>query len=347
MKMTYRLQNQLAASSVTLPAACVAATLLWWLPQGGYSTDYLLGWLACAFTTYIFLESAAVNALIRIRSRMISSLFLLLMAAVGFLHPLQAGTLAQCALVLSLYCLLRTYENPRPQADTFHTYLLVSLASLLWPPFLLLTFAVLWSQAVYLRSLGWKSFGAAVIGMILPYVFWASAAFVWTGFEPFVQHTAAIISPFTESFYWQWLVQQVQTCEWHTFWHVFPAELWRRLSCHMTEGVSLGLVLLFGLTGFVHYVRKSYDDKIRVRMCHYTYMALQFVLVCWIFLQPSSFHMLFPLLLLTTVPAAAHFIALTHTWLTNAWVVLLLLLLVVVGVYCDAILQLVAGAFIT
>lgn len=50
--MKRRFQNRIAESAVTLPAVCVATTLLWWLPQGAYSTDYLLGWLLCALTAY-------------------------------------------------------------------------------------------------------------------------------------------------------------------------------------------------------------------------------------------------------------------------------------------------------
>ena len=329
--MKRRFQNKIAESSVTLPTACVLATLLWWLPQGGYSTDYLLGWMLCAFTTYILIETTAVNLLLRVRSRMISSLYLLMMAVCGFLHPLQPAVVPQFGMALSFFCLLRTYEKPRPEVDTLHTHLLLSLASLLWPPLLLLSLVQLWNQGVYLRSLGWKSFGAAIIGILLPYIFWASTAFVLTDIMPFVHHVTAIISPFTEPFYWQWAIQEAQTLEWHAFWHVFPAELWGRMMQHQTESIAVAVTLLWGLTGFIHYVRKSYDDKIRVRMCHYTFMAMQVTLILWLTLQPNSFSQLFPLFLLTTVPAAAHFITLTRTWLTNAWTMLLFLSLLVLG----------------
>lgn len=333
---------------MTLPAACVLATLLWWLPQGGYSTDYLLGWLLCALTTYILIETTAVNVLLRVRSRMISALYLFMMAACGFLHPLQTSTVMQFCLALSFYCLLRTCEKPRSQADTLHAHLLLSLASLLWPPLLLLWPVLLWNQGVYLRSLSWKSFGAAIIGILLPYAFWAAAAFVAAvavpavslagspipvlgGIIPFLQHVTAIVAPFTEPFYWQWAIHEAQTLEWHDFWQVFPAELWSRVLQHPAESITLAVTLLWGLTGFIHYIRKSYDDKIRVRVCHYTFMAMQFTLFLWIALQPCYFPQLFPLLLLTTVPAAAHFITLTHTWLTNAWTLLLFMSLVALG----------------
>lgn len=340
-----RWQNRMAESSAILPTACVVATLLWWLPQGGYSTPYLLSWLTCALTTYLLLEMAAQNALLRVRSRMISSLFLFVMAVCGFLHPLQTGIVSMFCVCLSFYCLLRTYEATRPEVDTLHAYLALAMGSLLWPPLLLLAPVQWWNQGVYLRSLSRRSFGASLIGLILPYVLWATIAFALGRMESLIDHATAVIAPFTEPWYWQWAVDLARSAEADsTFTDIcsivctaifdhFKAQC----MAHPTESAALAFVLLLGLTGFIHYVRKSYDDKIRVRMCHYSLMAMQVVLILWLALQPQLFYQLFPLLIVCTVPAAAHFIALTHTWLTNAWIVILLLLLIATGVCCLAL----------
>jgi len=355
-----RLQNKIAESSVTLPAACVIATLLWWMPQGGYSAEYLLGWLVCALTTYLVIETAAINALLRIRSRMISSLFLLVMAACGFLHPLQTSTITMLFVAFSFYCLLRTYDEPRPEVDTLHAYLFLSLGSLLWPPLLLFALVQMWSQGVYLRSLTMRSFGAAVIGIVLPYAFWATGAFAMGEIMPFVDHAIAIIEPvrgpivnaihggaLLPDTYQQWLGyapqefvtdqncwQATVVAAQHTDWNGFQQNVLHWISLYGPQLSALVVVLLFGLTGFVHYLNKSFDDKIRVRMCYYTFMAFQVVVVVWLFCQPYHFPFLFPLLVLTTVPTAAHFIALTRTWFTNVWALLLALALIAVGVCC-------------
>ena len=350
---------------MTLPAACVVATLLWWLPVGGYSTEYLLGWLACALTTYVLLETATTNALLRIRSRMISSLFLLLMAACGFLHPLQSTTITLLLVAISFYCLLRTYEQPRPEVDTLHAYLFLSLGSLLWPPLLLLAFVHWWSQSVYLRSLSLRSFGAALIGIVLPYAFWATGAFAMGDLTPFISHTAAIIEPvrapienaiqggaLLPSTYLQWLGYEAQevpvgdNCWWatveaarHVDWNAFMQNIFHWMQGCWPQLSALVFVLLLGLTGFIHYARQSFDDKIRVRMCHYTFMFFQAVVVIWLICQPYRFPSLFPLLLFTSTPAAAHFIALTRTWSTNFWTFILTLALIAVGVCCLALPQ--------
>ncbi len=333
-----RWQNRMAESTATLPTMCVVATLLWWLPQGSYSTDYLFGWMSSALTTYLIMEMAAQNALLRIRSRMVSSLYLLIMAMCGFLHPLQIGTIAMLCLAFSFYSLLRTCDQLRPEVNTMHAYLAISLGSLLWAPLLLLTPVLWWSQGIYLRSLTQRSFGASLIGLLLPYALWATVAFTLGNLMPFIDHAKVIIAPFTEPFYWQWVVNYVRSAdESLSFSELLEQHFTALWQAHPAEVVALSVTLLIGFTGFVHYVTNSYDDKIRVRMCHYTMMAIQVILFVWLMLQPQHFPELFPLIIVASAPAAAHFISLTHSWLSNAWVILLFLLLIAVGIYCLAL----------
>ena len=329
--MKRRLQNRIAESSVTLPAVCIVTLLLWWMPWKGYSLVHLGGVLVCALTAYVLIETDSVHALLRIRSRMISCLFLLLMAVCRFMHPINSETILQLCMAVTYYFLLRTYEHHHPEGSTFHAFLLLSVGSLVWPPLLLLTPVLIWNQGIFMRSLHWNSFCAAILGLLLPYVLWGTVLtgkMVFsilttpvsdtpldgiTAFTPIVQHAAAVIAPFQEPLLW-------------------PPAIVSWTYHHPSECFALSVVLLVGLTGFIHYIRKSYDDKIRVRMCHYSFMLMQAVILFWLLLQPQYFPQLFPLFLLMTVPAAAHFVALTHTWFSNAWVVLLTLLIAAVAV---------------
>lgn len=322
--------NRIARSSVTLPVAAVITTLLWWLPQGGYSLPYLLGWVVCAVGMFFIIEMAAQNALIRVRSRMVSSLFLLLMAACGFMHELCTGLLLQFALVVSLFSLLRTCEKARPELDTFHAYLCLSLGSLLWPPLLLLAIVLLMAQAFFLRSLTLRSFGAFLLGLLTPYVFWSSALFMFGDINTFVAHVRGIIAPVLA------LVGQVQheielaqTFDWPS-WTSIQGERLAGYASYVllnrrAELAALVLVVLVGSTGSLFYISHSYDDKIRVRMCHYSFIFVLACLAVWLVLQPWMFSRLFPLLLLTAVPPCAAWAVFSRSWFARFWFIVLII----------------------
>lgn len=349
--MRQRWQNRVSESSWTLPIACVISTLTWWLPGGNLSIAYAVGWLLCALTSYIIIEMNAINGLLRIRSRMVSALFLLWMSACGFLHPVQSGTVIMLCLAVSFYSILNTNSNPQPEVSTFHSYLALSLGSLLWPPFLLLVPVILWNQSTFLRSLTLKSMNAAIIGILLPYLFWGCSIITvvcfsvittslndtplsyQAAFQPMISHVTAVIDPIHDSNLWHWFATHMPEASWDSFKSAVKALVRHHFDAHPAECVSLICLTLTGVTGFIHYTHKSYDDKIRVRMCHYCFLSMQVVILLWLIIQPTHYTHLFPLLLLTTIPSAAHFIALTHTWLSNSWSIILMLLLVVTAIF--------------
>lgn len=297
---------------------------------------YLLGWVVCATGMFFIVETTAQNVLIRVRSRMISSLFLLLMAACGFLHELCPALLVQLSFIVALYSLLRTCEKARPELDTFHAYLALSLGSLLWPPLLWLALPLLLVQSIFLRSLTLRSFGAVVIGLVVPYVFWATILFLMGDISLLVSHAREIIAPVLS------LVGQVR----HEteLAQTFEASAWaniqgERLTAYAThiiinrkaELAALVLIVLTGATGSAFYVSNSYDDKIRVRMCHYSFLLLFGWLAVWLAVQPWQFSWLFPLLLFVVVPSAAYWLTFSRSWIARAWFVVLIFLWLLVA----------------
>ena len=155
--------------------------------------------------------------------------------------------------------------------------------------------------------------------------------------EPFVAHTTTILSPLTAPFWWQWAIDLAQTYDAQSFWPLFREGLQTRLYHHWPEASALILQTALSLTGFVHYVRRSFDDKINVRMYHYVYLTLYVVLALWLCWQPQHTTILLPLLILTGTPSAAHFITFTHSRLTNAWTILLTLAWIAVAFVCLAL----------
>ena len=323
------MQNKVAESSATLPTACVLTTILWFLPQATYSLEYLKGWVICGITTYIIIETSAKQALLRVRSRIISSLFLLLMAVSVFLHPFSTSSICQLCLIISISYVLRTYEHPKPEVHTLHTYLFIALGSLFWAPMLLLSPVILWNQGIFLRSLSWKGLGAALIGLLTPYFLWATvltglsifsffsepcseaALFSSAAFAPLLQHATAVIAPFYEPFDWQW-----------------------NMESHRIETAAFGFTLLLSLTGFIHYLRKSYDDKIRVRMCMYTFILLSLLFLALVILLPQNMPTLMFLLIMCSAPLVGHYYALARGWRAmTLWFLFNILLFIALGVY--------------
>lgn len=276
-----------------------------------------MGWLVCVLTTLVLTELAAANSLLRIRTFMISVVYLLTMAVCGFLHSIGIGHILALILAVAFYTLFRSYEKRVAATDSFHTALCLSIGSLVWAPFLLLAPVLLWGQGAFLRGLSWRVLSAWLIGLLLPYWFWAPAAYLWSDMTVLTNHLADIISPFQEPLYWQPTIEDITA----------------HIEAHRAEAAAAAFVLLMGLTGFFHYLRNNYDDKIGVRMFYYCLMLTQMVLLLWLVLQPTAFYKLFPMFILTTAPTAAHFFALTHSWITNAWFILCCIALIGVAFY--------------
>lgn len=329
--MKRRLQNKIAGSTLTLPVVGCAATLLWWWPSWDLTVDGAVSWLLCAFTTVLFMEMSNASVLLRIRSMMIPVVYVALMGVCIFLHTLTPGMGMMPLVVLSYHYFLKTYEAPRESATSFHAALCLSLGSLLWAPLLLMAPVMMMSQQIFLRSLSARNLGAWMVGICLPYWFWLPVAFLTDSTTLLVQHLLAVLGPFSQPSYWHCVLEAAMANDWNGFCVVITDTLGQRMAAHRCEAVALMFVLVLGITGLIHYLRKNYDDKIRVRMSYYSLLVNQVVLAIWIVLQPSSFDALFPLLLVTVVPGVSHFFALTHTWLTNVWFLICSLFCIVLG----------------
>ena len=342
--MKRRLQHKIAESTWTLPIAAVFAAL-WWLLPFTQRWQEPIGLAVCVLVTYVLMELNSANALLRVRSRMVSVVYLLLMCAVGWLHAFNWPYVAVLCVAISFYNLFLTYDQRNAAVPTFHTHLFVALASFVWPPLLWLSVVQWWNQAIFLRSMSWRCCWAAFFGLATPYFFWEVWQLMTFSLGPelipgppmsLATQAAGIIAPFqgpVEAL----LAQQIPLAD---VWLNLNQELvdadrdvrvvfaahqpW--LTAHLYQLAVTAFVLLLGLTGFVHYIRKNYDDRIRVRMCHYSFLLMGVVMFVWLLLAPTAWPYLFPLLILLIAPSAAHFFTLTRAWLTNAWFVLCVLM---------------------
>ena len=113
-------------SSFTLPVMAVVTSLLWLLTGPADQWRWLTLALT-ALTTYIVVELNNRHALLRIRSRLVSSAFLLFMAASPFLHTHWQAAALMFAFALSYAMLFQTYQRVRAEGYVFHAFLFLGL----------------------------------------------------------------------------------------------------------------------------------------------------------------------------------------------------------------------------
>ncbi|MCD8318446.1 MAG: hypothetical protein LUC45_06250 [Paraprevotella sp.] len=296
-----RFQNKVATSSATQPVAALISTLLWF-SEGIHNYDLLWGWIICGLTTYVWVETNNANALIRIRSRMTSSIYLLLMGAAFGLHRFQESSLVVCLTLSSYYLLFKSYQQINAVVPIFHAYLCLSIGSVFFPQLLYFVPFYLWYTIVYLRSLTWRTFWAAVIGLAVPYWFLAGYFFYLNGFDKFTDHFLKLT-----------LFQ--------------PISINNYLHFDFLQVSMVVIVALFTIIAALHCIRTSFNDKIRTRMLLYLILTQEFLIALFLGFQPIHFDVLLGLLIMNSAPILAHYFALTSSRFSNSLFILFLVAL--------------------
>lgn len=302
--------KRVAESQILFPLSAVVATLLWWSPAHATSGHSIGGWALCMLTAYVLAETNNSNQLIRIRTRMVASVWLLLIGSIGLTHEREGSILAALCMAVSLYTLFRTYQLREPVTDAFHALLFASLAGMLVPTMLLLMPFYLWYLLVFMRVMSMRVLCASLIGMLLPHLFAVSYS-IWQG---------------DFSFY---------TDLWTELTTFIPIVETNYTSLTLQQAVSWGFASLIGLIGSIHYLFNYYNDKIKVRMLLYVFV-FQFVLIeAIVLLQPQWLERMLAPMVVSASPIIAHYFA-----LTNSWICTTLFLISIVAVITQTILTL-------
>lgn len=290
--------------SLTLPVTTVLTLVAWLVPDMGNG----LLWAGLAMTglaTYLILELNNRNSLLRIRSRMISSTFLLLMAVCPMLHSFELYTLPTLCFLLSYYTLFASYQQHRAEGYIFHSFLFTGIGSLLFPPMLLLAFSYTFNMLFQLRNLRLRTLMAGLTGLLTPY--WIMAA------------------------YGIWNNQLDTTFGYLTEWKNQVIPDYTILTSH--EWVTAATILFFALLAFIHFFRTAYNDKIRTRIFYYIIATQEVVLVAGLLLLPQHFEQLLSLVVANSSFLIAHYYALAKGRFFHIWFNLSLLILIVLGIY--------------
>lgn len=262
------------------------------------------GLVIVGVSAYIIAEWNNQNALLRVRSRLMSATYLALMAAFSFLHQWEVETLSTVCLLLSYVALFMAYQKPTAQGDVFHAFLFLGLGSIFFPPLLLLTPFFYTAMLIQLRVLNWRTFMAGVFGLLLPYWFYAA----WV--------------------LWQdsW-AQEVE--RWTGFFH---SPLLDYSGLGWEELASFALLAVLTLISVSHFMRTSFNDKIRTRMLLYIIMVQEVGLLLMTVVWPAHFDALMYLLVANSSPFIAHYYALARGRWMNAFFIATLVVVTALAV---------------
>ena len=293
-----RPQNIIAESGLTLPVAALFSVVVWLLV--GLVRLQLWPQLACFIATiYMVVEMTNQNALLRIRSRMVSSTFIVLSCASCFLFPQMTGGVAQLCMVAAFLMLFQTYQTSRCMGRIFYAFAAIGLGSLAFVQMLWYV-PVLWLlMATQLQSMNWRTWLASMLGLAMPYWF----ALVWflLPFNLSADWTADL-SPLADHFA---LLADISRPSIPT-----PPYL-------LGSILALVLTLVLGAIGITHFWQYSFEDKIRIRLLYCFFTAMTAFTVFLILVQPQHFDVLMRLLTLCACPLIAHVLTFTSSRLSN------------------------------
>lgn len=296
-----RLQNKVAGSELTFPVCITAAVAMWWWPQQAVSARDFVGLLLCLLTAFVLMETNTRQHIIRIRTRMMSCVWLILSASLSFMHPLGEPLVAASFLCISYMLLFRCYGKRRPQLTVFHAFVMLGLGSFCAPAMLLMVVPYFLYIAIFLRSLTHKAFWAGILGVAVPYWCYGVWCFTLGDIEDFTTRMACMAS------------------------HDLPS-LEAITSLPLVSKVSAGVVALLGIVSILHYLNTNYDDKIRVRMILYIYMSQTLLLLALLALQPALYQTTMALLVASASPLIAHYVSLSKGIVNTIVFVVFLLL---------------------
>ena len=300
-----QLQKIVAGSRLTFPVTvlyglglCVIGGVIqqqWWIQ------------LACyVLATYLMILLNNFNALIRIYSRAITSAFIVLSGVACFIFPSLEGAFVTVGLIASLLTLFVTYQNREAAGWIYYTFLILGLASL-GKVHLLMLIPVYWALMIFLSSISIRTISASLLGLLTPYWFWIAAViFLYKG------NPAPIISHF----------QPLMEINFFNAYDRIP----------LSHYLTYAFLVILTITGIIHFLRTSYNDKIRTRQLYYSIMFFNIVILVLLPLFPQYYDLLFRPAIILTSPLIGHFIALTNTKVTNiAFYLILITALLLTG----------------
>lgn len=299
------LQNKIAENALTLPIAA-AFTFMVWLTTGLLTHQWWLQLLLLAITAYLMVELSNDNALLRVRSRMVTSTLLVLTACNPQIFSNTSGAIVALCLVASLLLLFRTYQDQQSMGLTFYGFIFIGVASLFFVQTFLFV-PILWIlMLTQLQSLSLRTLAASVIGLLTPYWF----VMPWIIWQQEFGHLSAHFSI------------------------LFSHEATLSLSQLSLGQLSfLGLVVLSFVFSAFHFTSHAFEDRIRIRQLFGFLGWIGMAAIILLLVLPHLYDPLIRIIIICVSPFVAHYFTLTSSRITNIiFIISFVLTAVVLGI---------------
>ena len=300
-----QLQKIVAGSRLTLPVTILYGLVIWFI-SGVIQHQWWIQMACYVLATYLMILLNNFNSLIRVYSRAITSAFIILSCVASFLFPSLEGGIVTVGFVASLLTIFATYQNREATGWIYYTFLILGLASVA-KIHLLMLIPIYWILMIFLSSISLRTFIASLLGLLTPYWFWVTAVLIINkgDFGSFTGH----FLPLTEV----------------DFFHSYD-------SIPLSHYLTYAFLVILTITGIIHFLRTSYNDKIRTRQLYYSIMFFDIVVLILLPLFPQYDDLLLRPAIILTSPLIGHFIALTNTKITNiAFYIILITALLLTG----------------
>lgn len=316
-----RLQNKVAASKLSTLAAVLVYAFIWWSNKE-YSTDSIVGASACLLTAYIWMEASISHQLLRIRSLFIPTFFILASTFCKEMQSLSMGLWIVVCFTMCCYFIFNSYQNNRETKSIFHGFMLLALASfgevkILWLiPFIFI------GCLVYLRSLSFKTFSAALIGIIGPYWLYLCYCLYINQIDVFIQHFQDLLCPPD-------LYQALTTTHPPIHTEQFTSALKEIYTLRPTaQTLGVGYYTFLALVSSIHCEHTRSNDKIRTRMFFHFFILMEVFGAAMLLLYPHETSIWIPLFLCTASPLVGHFFALSNSRITTVFFIFTIIIFI-------------------
>ncbi len=297
-------QEVAAKGKNTLPVAIVYAIAMVLL--AGLSFDGWLGHLICvAVATFIMVIINNNNVLIRVYSRLPSSIFLVLAVMLMFRYRSLEADIAQVLFAAHLLVLFRTYQEKRSMDAVCTAFILIGTISTVFIQILFFVPVIWILLGTYMQAGSVKNYAASLIGLVVPYWLWGAYGFCTGNYAYILEHMASIatLQPIDGSI----------------------------LEPHLL--LNLTFISVLGICGTLHFIRYSYHDNIKARMMFYSLITLFMLTVVSVVLQPQHCNYLMRMLAVTVAPITAHYFTFTKSRFHNGFFIVSIVIAILLTIY--------------